>query len=57
MGFTNVRAEALGDIGWGWFYTENEVKEVVINGSTKFSVNDVFARDVEIVVKYHSKKE
>lgn len=57
MGFTNVRAEALGDIGWGWFYNENDVKEIVINGSTKFSAGDVFARDVEILVKYHSKKQ
>ncbi len=57
MGFTNIRVEALGDIGWGWFYTENEVKEIEINGSTKFSVGDVFEKDVEIVVKYHSKKQ
>lgn len=57
MGFTNIRTEALGDIGWGWFYKENEVKEIEINGSTKFSVGDVYARDAEIVVKYHSKKQ
>ena len=57
MGFTNIRTEALGDIGWGWIYKENEVKKIEINGSTKFSVGDVYAKDAEIVVKYHSKKQ
>ena len=54
MGFTNVTASPLGDLKKGWFYDEGEVKEVSIAGAKKFSVNDMFNSDIEIIVFYHS---
>lgn len=54
MGFTNITQSPLGDLKKGWLYDEGEVKEVSIAGSTKFSVNDIFNSDVEIIIFYHS---
>lgn len=54
MGFTNIKAEPLGDLKKAWIYDDGEVKEVSIGGETKFSINDIFDADVEIIVTYHS---
>ena len=54
IGFTNVTASPLGDLKKGWLYNEGEVKEVSIAGSKKFSANDIFNSDIEIIVFYHS---
>lgn len=54
MGFTNIKAEPLGDLKKAWIYDDGEVKEVSIGGETKFSLNDIFDADVEIIVTYHS---
>lgn len=54
MGFTNITVNPLGDLKKGWLHDEGEVKEVSIAGSTKFSVNDIFDSDVEIIIFYHS---
>ena len=54
MGFTNITKTALGDLKKGWFHKEGEVKEISIAGKTKFAVNDVFDKDSEVVITYHS---
>ena len=54
MGFTNIKTDPLGDLKRGWIYDEGEVKEVSIGGTTKFSINDIFDSDVEIIISYHS---
>ena len=54
IGFTNIKTNPLGDLKKGWLYDEGEVKEVSIAGATKFSVNDIFDRDIEIIITYHS---
>lgn len=54
MGFTNVKPVALGDLKKGWIHGEGEVKEVSIGGVTKFAVGEVFDKNVEILVSYHS---
>lgn len=54
MGFTNITSKPLGDLKKGWLHDEGEVKEVSIAGSAKFSANDIFDSDAEIVISYHS---
>ena len=54
MGFTNITSKPLGDLKKGWLHDEGEVKEVSIAGSAKFSTNDIFDSDAEIVIFYHS---
>ena len=54
MGFTNVKPVALGDLKKGWIHGEGEVKEISIGGVTKFAVGEVFDKNVEILVSYHS---
>ena len=54
MGFTNIRSVGLGDLKKGWFYKEGNVKTVSIGDITKFFVGDVFEKDVEVVISYHS---
>lgn len=54
MGFTNITVTPLGDLKKGWLHDEGEVKEVSIAGNSKFSVNDIFSDDSEIIVFYHS---
>lgn len=43
----------LGDLKKGWLHDDGEVKEVSIAGSAKFSANDIFDSDAEIVISYH----
>ena len=44
----------IGDLKKGWLHDDGEVKEISIAGSTKFSTNDIFDSDAEIVIFYHS---
>ena len=44
----------MGDLKKGWLHDEGEVKEVSIADSTKFSANDIFDGNAEIVIFYHS---
>lgn len=53
-GFTAVETTALGDLITGWVNKPDTVDEVEIDGVTSFDEGDVFARDVRIVVNYHS---
>lgn len=54
MGFTNIKTNPLGDLKKGWLHDDGEVKEVLIAGSAKFSVNDLFDQDVDVIISYHS---
>jgi hypothetical protein len=53
-GFRNVEAKPLGNLITGWLNDEGEVEEVAVDGSTSFSGDDRYAKDVEIIVSYHS---
>jgi len=54
MGFYNIETEALGDLVVGWFDKENAVKEITIDGDSKFSEGDWFDQDADIKITYHS---
>lgn len=50
-GFTNIETEAVYDIIWG-ITKEGTTKSVKIGGSDKFKIDDIFDKDVSIVVTY-----
>ena len=54
MGFYNIETEALGDLVVGWFDKENAVKEITIDGDSKFSEGDWFDEGADIKITYHS---
>ena len=56
MGFTNVKAAPLGDMKKGWpsLHGEGDVKEVSIGDVTKFSAGELFDKNDEVLVSYHS---
>ena len=53
-GFTNIKAEIVYDLIIGSLTKEGDIKEVSIGGNTLFNKGDKYAKDVEIVVIYHS---
>lgn len=53
-GFTNINCEPMGDLITGWLYKENEINEILVNGTSTFSKNSKFLPDVQIVISYHS---
>lgn len=55
-GFTNIKTKILYDIVWG-ITQEGEVEKVAVGGKTNFKRGDVFAKDAEIIITYHMKKE
>ena len=59
MGFTNVKSAPLNDLKKGWpsLHSEGDVKEVAIGDVTKFSAGELFDKDDEVLVSYHSFQE
>ena len=54
IGFSNIVSTALGDLKKGWLQKEGNIKSISIGGSTKFAVGDIFNKDAEILIEYHS---
>lgn len=55
--FNNVKAISVKDIYVNSPYTEGEVEQVVIGGSSFFQSTDKIPYDTEIIITYHEKKE
>lgn len=55
-GFTNVSFNILYDIVLGWT-EEGEVDNVTVDGRSDFEKNEIFKKDVPIVITYHMKAE
>lgn len=53
LGFTNVVPSVMYDIFWG-ITDEGEVDSVSIDGNSRFSRGEVFKKDAEVIVAYHS---
>lgn len=56
-GFNNIKIIPLKDIYIDSSYVVDEVDSVTINNNESFVQGDMFSYDVDIKVKYHSKKE
>ena len=55
-GFVNVKTEPVEDLKLGLLNSEDEVKEVFVNNKNKFSANDKYRPDTEIIITYHAFK-
>ena len=53
----DVRTEAQYDIITGWFSDDGEIDNITIDGKKKFTSEDAFRPDVEIVINYHTLKK
>lgn len=55
-GFSDINVEMMGDLKTGWLKREGTVSEVLIDGSSDYSVNKDFRVDAEVVIRVHSFK-
>ena len=56
MGFTNVTAIPLNDLNIYNHKKDEQVASITINGNEEFDVDDVFPKDANIILTYHSRK-
>ena len=54
-GFTNVNSLPLGDLGLFNQRKNGQVETITINGNEEFEEGDVFPKNVNILITYHSK--
>ena len=52
-GFENVTYEVKYDLITGWLTDAGEVESVSINGDEKFSTDNTYRADAEVVITYH----
>lgn len=53
FGFTDIETIPEADLSRGILAKENTVKEVSINGETKFKASAVFTEDAKVIITYH----
>lgn len=53
-GFTNITLEVLDDLITGWMTEDGEVEQVEVDGTTTFSTDSKYDKDVKIIVTFHT---
>lgn len=53
-GFTNIRGEEVQDLTDSWFSTDGQIEKVSISGKTRFQKAEIFDKDAEIIITYHT---
>lgn len=53
-GFTNVKLKIIYDLVAGWLTSDGEIEEILVNGSSSFTKGDVYPKDTEIIIAYHT---
>ena len=53
-GFTNIKLKAIYDLITGWLTSDGEIEEVLVNGASSFTKGDVYPKDTEIIIVYHT---
>lgn len=56
-GFENVKAEADYDLIFGVIHKEGDVEKITVDGSEKFTEQQAYRIDTEIVITYHDFKK
>lgn len=54
LGFNNITTQVVKDIVTGFLVKDGEVEEVIINGNNNFEENEIFKKDAEVIVVYHT---
>ena len=55
-GFGNIVLVPTEDIVLGWFAKDGEVDSISIDSNSKYSVEDLYRPDVEVIITYHTHK-
>ena len=53
-GFINIKLVTDYDIITGWISSENEIEKITIDGDKRFSIDEKFRPDAEVVITYHA---
>lgn len=53
-GFTNIQLNAIEDLVTGWLTKDGEVESITINGDNDFAKKDIFPKDAQVVITYHT---
>lgn len=53
-GFTNIKTEKIEDLIIGFLTSENEVESVIVNNVGDYAKGDIFDKDVEVIISYHT---
>lgn len=57
LGFYNIEIAEKKDLITGWITKEDSVYKVSINGDSSFAEGDIFPKDAEVMVTYHTFKD
>ena len=57
LGFYNIETTEKKDLVTGWITKDGEVYKVSIGGDSDFDEGDIFPKDAEVVVTYHTFKD
>lgn len=55
-GFSNITLEKIEDLIFGFLKKDGEVEEVLINGSTAYTAQQLFPENSAVVIRYHTFK-
>lgn len=53
-GFTNIKLEIIYDLITGWLTSDGEIEKILVNGSSLFTQGDIYPKDTEIIIVYHT---
>lgn len=53
-GFTNIVIKAIEDLKGGWLDIDGKIETISIGGRTEFRKAEIFDKDVEITITYHT---
>ena len=53
-GFKNIESKPIQDLVTGWITKDGEVESVSIAGDTEFEEGEIFSKDSQVIVIYHT---
>lgn len=57
MGFSNIKSVPKEDLIFGWFNKEGTTVKITINNNDNFKKDEIFPKDADIIIYYHSFKK
>ncbi len=57
MGFENIETVPKEDLVTGWITKEGEVARISIAGDSKFEEGEIFSKEADVIVTYHTFKK
>lgn len=57
MGFSNIKSVPKEDLIFGWVNKEGSTDKITINNNDNFKKDEIFPKDADIIIYYHSFKK